>query len=349
MLAYQLFFASQRVAEPNSKYFRPPRKHPITPKPKRLLDQLREAIRVKAYSIRTERTYTQWVRRYILFHNKTHPKDLGETHVTAFLTDLAVNQNVTASTQNQALSALLFLYKYVIQRELDPLTIQAVRAKKPARLPTVLTKTEIRQLFAQLEAKNLLMAQLMYGSGMRIMECVRLRIKDIDLERGQLTIRDGKGGNDRITVLPQNVIPALKAHLVRVKRQHEIDLKKGYGRVYLPNALARKFNNDTDWAWQYVFPARRISKDPRSGTQRRHHTHPSSLQRAIRTAALHAKIDKRVTSHTLRHSFATHLLESGYDIRTVQELLGHKDVKTTMIYTHVLNRGPLAVRSPLDD
>ena len=318
------------------------------PKSRKLLDQLRDSVRLKGYSIRTEKTYAQWVLRYILFHHKIHPKDLNETHVEAFLTHLAIAQNVAPATQNQALCALLFLYKYVLKQELNPTTINAVRAKKSKRLPTVLTKNEINRLLAQMSGKYQLMAKLMYGSGMRIMECVRLRVQDIDFQNHQITVRHGKGGDDRITMLPLNLADPLKAHLTRVHRLHQIHLEKGFGTVYMPNALDRKLRSSSDWRWQYVFPASRLSIDPRSGIKQRHHTNPSSLQRVIKQAADLAQINKRVTSHTLRHSFATHLLESGHDIRTVQELLGHKDVKTTMIYTHVLNRGPLAVKSPLD-
>ena len=320
------------------------------PQPKKLLDQLRDAIRVKGYSIRTEKTYTEWVRRFIIFNHKTHPRDLGPAEIECFLTYLAVDQNVAAATQNQALSAILFLYQNVLKIDIDPNSINAVRAKNPKRLPTVLTKAEIKSLFTHLTGKYKLMAQMMYGSGMRIMECLRLRIKDIDFENQQIIIRDGKGGQDRVTVLPRNVHEQLREHMIRVQRLHQIYLEKGFGSVYLPGALERKYpQTNHEWKWQYIFPAGRISVDPRSGIHRRHPASSSSLQRAIKRAALLAEIDKRVTSHTLRHSFATHLLESGHDIRTVQELLGHKDVKTTMIYTHVLNRGPMAVRSPLDE
>jgi integron integrase len=323
--------------------------HP-TPKPKKLLEQLRNAIRVKGYSIRTEKTYAEWVRRFIIFNHKIHPRDLGSVDIENFLTYLAVDQNVASATQNQALSAILFLYKNVLKIEIDPNSINAVRAKKPKRLPTVLTKGEVKSLIIHLSGKYKLMAQMMYGGGMRVMECLRLRVKDIDFENQLIIIRDGKGAQDRVTVLPLNIREKLQEHLVRIQSLHQVYLDKGFGSVYLPGALERKFPQiNTEWKWQYVFPAGRVSVDPRSGLQRRHHASSSSLQRAIKRAAHLAKIDKRVTSHTLRHSFATHLLESGHDIRTVQELLGHKDVKTTMIYTHVLNRGPLAVRSPLDD
>ncbi|HBX69094.1 MAG TPA: integron integrase [Chloroflexi bacterium] len=318
-------------------------------KPKRLLEQLRDAIRLKGYSLRTEQTYLEWARRFIFFHQLKHPQEMGAPEIEAFLTHLVIDQDVAASTQNQALCALLFLYKYVIKQELDPTAINAVRAKRPTRVPTVLTKAEIQRLFLHLTDTYGLMARLMYGSGMRLMECVRLRVKDLDFAHLQIVIRDGKGGKDRITMMPHNLAESLQAHLIRTKRLHELQLEKGLGSVYLPDALERKLGCSTEWRWQYVFPAKSASIDPRSGLKRRHHIGETGLQRAIKHAADLAQIDKRVTSHTLRHSFATHLLESGYDIRTVQELLGHKDVKTTMIYTHVLNRGPLAVRSPLDE
>ena len=300
------------------------------------------------YSIRTEEAYLNWIRRYILFHHKRHPREMGAPEVQTFLTHLAVDENVAASTQNQAFSALLFLYREVLHQELG--LVDAMRAKKPKRLPTVLTKQEVQRLFQQMSGTHLLMARLLYGSGLRLMECVRLRVKDLDFEYRTITVRDGKGNKDRVTILPQSLVVPLQDHLRLVKRTHEEDLAKGYGTVYLPYALERKYTNaNREWIWQYVFPADRLSVDPRSGVVRRHHIHESSLQKAVRAAAQAAGIPKRVSPHTLRHSFATHLLEAGYDIRTVQELLGHKNVKTTMIYTHVINRGPYAVRSPLDD
>jgi len=316
---------------------------------KKLLDQVREAIRRKHYSIRTEEAYVSWIKRYILFHNKRHPKEMGSAEIQAYLTYLAMEQNVAASTQNQALSALLFLYREVLGKELE-FPINALRAKRPKRLPTVLTKEEALRVIGCLSGTYQLMAKLLYGSGLRLMECVRLRVKDVDFAQHQIIVRDGKGQKDRVTMLPDSVVISLQEHLQRVKRLHEADLARGYGSVYLPSALGRKYPNaDREWIWQYVFPSSRLSKDPRSGKVRRHHLSESSLQKAVREAARLAGINKRVTCHTFRHSFATHLLENGYDIRTVQELLGHKDVKTTMIYTHVLNRGGLAVRSPLDD
>ena len=315
--------------------------------PKKLLDQVRDAIRLKHYSIRTEEAYLNWIKRYIFFHGVRHPAEMGAAEVEAFLTHLAVKENVAASTQNQALSALLFLYRQVLHQELGPL--DALRAKRPKRLPTVLTKEEALRLIGCLSGTHQLMAKLIYGSGIRLMECLRLRVNDLEFERRAIIVRDGKGAQDRVTVLPDSLIPLLQEHLQRVKALHEQDLAQDFGSVYLPDALARKYPNaDREWGWKYVFPASSLSPDPRSGVVRRHHLHESSLQKAIKEAARLAGIVKPVGPHTLRHCFATHLLEAHYDIRTVQELLGHKDVKTTMIYTHVLQRGGLAVRSPLD-
>lgn len=320
---------------------------PASPSPK-LLDQVRATLRRKHYSYRTESAYIGWIKRFIHFHGRQHPRVLGEAEVVAFLSYLAVEEQVAASTQNQALSALLFLYREVLLHDLT-LTLSAVRAKRPKRAPTVLTEAEVDVVLACLSGQQLLMAQLLYGSGLRLMECLRLRIKDVDFSQQQIVVRDGKGMQDRVTLLPQRVVPALTAHLVEVRRQHQRDLARGYGSVYLPFALARKYPNAArDWAWQYVFPAATLARDPRSGELRRHHAHERGLQQAVQHAAHQSGIPKRITCHTFRHSFATHLLQHGYDIRTVQELLGHKDVKTTMIYTHVLNRGGLAVRSPLD-
>ena len=274
---------------------------------------------------------------------------MGSPEIEAFLTHLAVKENVAASTQNQALAALLFLYREVLNKDLDG-PIDAMRAKRPKRLPTVLTKEEVSKVIGFLSGTNQLMVKLLYGSGLRLMECVRLRVKDVDFAQRQIIVRDGKGMKDRVTMLPDVLIPPLQEHLRHVKRIHDDDLAKGYGSVYLPFALERKYPNaNREWIWQYVFPAYKRSTDPRSGAIRRHHIHESGLQKAVKRAAKLAGINKRVTCHTFRHSFATHLLENGYDIRTVQELLGHKDVRTTMIYTHVLKRGGLAVRSPLDE
>jgi integron integrase len=320
---------------------------PDTSRPKKLLDQMRDALRTQHYSIRTENAYVDWARRFILFHDKRHPKDMGQAEVQAFLTHLAVEQHVAASTQNQALSALLYLYRSVLEKPLE--AVDVVRARKPQRLPVVLTKAEAQRVIGAMSGVNQLMARLLYGSGLRLMECLRLRVKDVDFEQRAITVRDGKGGKDRFTILPESVIPPLRDHLARVRHLHAGDLKAGYGEVYLPDALERKYPNAArEWIWQYVFPSDRLSTDPRTGVNRRHHLDESGLQRAVRRAAKLVGLDKPVSCHTFRHSFATHLLEAGYDIRTVQELLGHKDVKTTMIYTHVLNRGGLAVRSPLD-
>jgi integron integrase len=317
-------------------------------RPKKLLDQVREAIRVKHYSIRTEQAYVSWVKRYILFHDKRHPADMGKPEIETFLSHLAVDLNVSASTQNQAFNALLFLYQHVLDREL-PQTINAKRAKKPKRLPTVMTKEEAQRVIGALSGTHQLMAKLCYGSGLRLMECVRLRVKDVDFGMNQIVVRDGKGTVDRATVFPETIKAPLEEHLKRVKSLHEKDLAEGYGRVYMPYALARKYSNaNREWGWQYVFPAKSLSTDPRSGETRRHHIHENSLQKAVKEAVRLAGINKHVSCHTFRHSFATHLLEDGYDIRTVQELLGHKDVSTTMIYTHVIKKGGKGVRSPLD-
>lgn len=320
----------------------------MNPQPRKLLDQVRDAIRRKHYSIRTEEAYVYWIKRYIYFHNKRHPNDMDGPEIESFLTHLAVEQNVAASTQNQAMNALLFLYREVLNKKLTH-SINAVRAKEPKRIPVVMTRDEVQKVISHLSGTHKLMAKLLYGSGLRLMECVRLRVKDIDFGQSQVIVRDGKGMKDRVTVLPKSVEPALQEQLSVGSVIHGQDLANGFGSVYLPNALERKYPNAKyEWIWQYVFPATKISKDPRTGIERRHHIHESSLQKAVKRAAASAGLTKRVTCHTFRHSFATHLLEDGYDIRTVQELLGHKDVKTTMIYTHVLNRGGLAVRSPLD-
>ncbi len=316
--------------------------------PPKLLDMVRERLRLKHYSIRTEESYVDWITRYILFHNKRHPQDMGRPEIEAFLTHLAVDGNVAASTQSQALSALLFLYRNVLEIEVDN-SIEIVRARKPSRLPTVMTKEEAMRVIGFMSGAHQLMAKLLYGSGLRLMECVRLRVKDVEFAQYQIIVRDGKGFKDRVTMLPASLVPFLQEHLQHVRLTHQLDLANGLGCVYLPAALARKYPNAArEWGWQYVFPSDRLSVDPRSGLARRHHIDESTLQKAVHQAARKAGLNKPVSCHTFRHSFATHLLESGYDIRTVQELLGHKDVKTTMIYTHVMNRGPLAVRSPLD-
>ncbi len=314
----------------------------------RLLDQVRHRCRVKHYSIRTESCYVDWIRRFILFHDKRHPADMGAPEVEAFLSHLAVNRNVAASTQNQALAAILFLYREVLEIEL-PWLEGVTRAKRPPRLPVVLSESEVQRLLAQLEGTPLLIASLLYGSGLRLMEALRLRVKDVDLERNEIIVRSGKGGKDRHTVLPARLIPSLRAQMDRVKTLHEQDLLDKLAPVYLPHALERKYPNaGRELAWQFLFPSERPSVDPRTSIRRRHHIHESRFQRAMKNAVRRAGLNKPVSSHTLRHSFATHLLERGYDIRTVQELLGHKDVRTTQIYTHVLNRGGMGVRSPLD-
>jgi integron integrase len=320
---------------------------PVSGSPK-LLDQVRDLIRVKHYSIRTERTYLDWIKRYILFHDKRHPKDMGATEVTAFLTHLAVVGQVSSSTQNQALSAILFLYREVLGIEL-PWLNDVVRAKLSQRLPMVLTRSEVRAILDRLSDDYALMGQLLYGTGMRLMECVRLRVKDVDFERLEILIRDGKGAKDRITMLPSSIVPLLQAQLLKRRALFDDDGRAGKVSVYLPDALAVKYPNaPREWGWQYVFPAGKFSVDPRSGIERRHHVDEKLLQRAVKRAVQAADIAKPATPHTLRHSFATHLLEAGYDIRTIQELLGHKDVQTTMIYTHVLNKGGRGVKSPLD-
>jgi len=314
----------------------------------RLLDQVRHVIRKKHYSIRTEQAYTDWIKRFILFHGKKHPKDMGESEISQYISFLAVKKNVAASTQNQALNAIVFLYKQVLKRELGDFGSME-RAKRPKRLPTVLTKNEADLVLTVMSGTNALMAKLLYGCGLRLMECLRLRVKDIEFEGNQVMVRDGKGQKDRVTMLPTQLKPQLIEHLKKVRIIHEQDLKHGFGEVYLPYALSRKYPNAAkEWCWQYVFPSKKISKDPRSGKCQRHHAHETALQRAVRNAARSFGISKPVSPHTFRHCFATHLLEAGYDIRTVQELMGHSDIRTTMIYTHVLNKGGMAVKSPLD-
>lgn len=318
------------------------------PRPRKLLEQVSDALRVKHYSYQTEKSYLLWIRRFILFHNKRHPKEMGGEEINAFLTHLAVEGKVAASTQNQALSALLFLYREVLHLELD-LDLDAVRAKRSRYLPTVLTPEEVKAIIVHLSGIHRLVVQVLYGSGLRLAEAQQLRVKDVDFNQRQLVIRNSKGMESRLTMLPETLVEPLQEHLLWAKRQHQQDLEQGYGSVYLPFALERKYPNaEREWSWHYVFPAERLSQDPRTGITRRHHLHESGLQRAIKQAVQKTGIPKRVSCHTFRHSFATHLLQNGYDIRTVQELLGHKDVKTTMIYTHVLNKGGRGVRSPLD-
>ncbi|MGH7356524.1 MAG: integron integrase [Candidatus Rokuibacteriota bacterium] len=317
------------------------------PKP-RLLEQVRAAIRARHYSPRTEKAYVHWIRRYIFFHGKRHPAEMGAPQVSQFLTHLAVRETVAASTQNQALSALLFLYRVVLGVEL-PWLEDIVRAKRPQYLPVVLTRDEVRAVLQRLDGVPRLMAVLLYGAGLRLLECCRVRMKDVDFSTNQIVIRDGKGRKDRVTMLPAAVKGALAAHVERVRGQHQADLRHGAGWVELPGALARKYPNaGREWGWQWVFPATRMYVDRVTGQRRRHHLHESVLQRAVKDAVRDSGIAKRATCHTFRHSFATHLLEESHDIRTVQELLGHQDVSTTMIYTHVLNRGPAGVRSPAD-
>jgi integron integrase len=319
-----------------------------SPPPPRLLDQVRATIRARHYSRRTEKAYVAWIRRFIVFHGRRHPRELGLDAITAFVNTLATTGNVAASTQNQALSALLFLYRDVLGSDM-PWVENVVRARRPARLPVVLTRDEVRTIIRRLHGVPRLMALLLYGSGLRLLECARLRVKDVDFGRHQLWVRAGKGDKDRVAPLPAVVRADLTRHLELVKQQHAADLQHGAGWVELPWALARKYPGaGREWPWQWVFPASRHYIDRETGQRRRHHLHESVLQRAFKEAVRDAGIPKRATCHTLRHSFATHLLEDDRDIRTVQELLGHRDLSTTMIYTHVLNRGPAGVQSPAD-
>ena len=310
---------------------------------------MRSALRARHYSRRTEQAYCLWVRRFIRFHDLRHPSQMGEPEINAFLNHLATEGHVSASTQTQALSALLFLYRHVLRRDIGTLD-GLIRARTSRRLPVVLTRDEVQRVLAQLDGDLGLIASLLYGSGLRLTECLRLRIQDLDFARGELTVRDGKGGKDRVTMLPDTLAAPLRRHLARVKDLHTRDLAAGWGSVRLPDAVERKYPHAaTDWRWQWVFPQRRRWRDLVTGGQGRHHIHETVVQRAVGDAVRRAGLTKRASCHTLRHSFATHLLEAGYDIRTIQELLGHKDVRTTMIYTHVLNRGGRGVRSPIDD
>ncbi len=322
---------------------------PTPAKQPKLLNRLCEALRSRHYSRRTEQCYCHWVKRFIFFHHVRHPAEMAEPEINAFLTHLAVKEKISASTQNQALSALLFLYRHVLDRVIGDLG-DVIRARKPKRLPVVMTREEARAVLSHLEGDKRLMAALMYGAGLRLMECLRLRVQDIDFARNELTVRDGKGSKDRRTMLPESLKPPFLAHLRKVRRVHESDLADGWGRVQMPDALDRKYPNaPAEWRWQWVFPQENRWKNTRTGEEGRHHVHETILQRAVKEAVRKAGIVKHVGCHTFRHSFATHLLESGYDIRTIQELLGHTDVTTTMIYTHVLNKGGHGVRSPVDD
>lgn len=321
------------------------RRNPRSP---RLLDRVRSAIRLRHYSLRTEEAYVGWIRRFIHFHNVRHPDEMGSVEVVEFLSDLAVSRGVAASTQNQALAALLFLYREVLGRELEGLD-SAVRARAPRRLPTVLTRDEVRTLLDQMTGTEALVARLLYGTGVRLLECLRLRVKDLDPGRRQITIREAKGGRDRAALFPARLEDELARHLDRVRLLFERDRTKNVNGVHLPNALARKYPGaGVSWGWQWVFPAPKLSRDPRTTKIRRHHLHETNIQRAIRRAAAKGNLHKRISPHTLRHTFATHLLEDGTDIRTLQTLLGHRSLRTTMIYTHILDRGPLAVKSPID-
>ena len=314
-----------------------------------LLDELKAAIRIRHYSRRTEEAYAGWVRRYILFNGKRHPREIGAPELQSFLTHLAIQKRVSASTQNQALAAILFLYREVLKVESFSLDV-AVRARRPERLPVVLTRQEVRAILGRMTGLPRLVAGLLYGSGLRLLECLTLRVKDIDFGGNEILVRDGKGQKDRVTVIPESAKDPLLCHLQRVQKLHERDLKQGAGRAPLPDALCRKYPNaDREWGWQYVFPASTRYYDRNDKIERRHHLHESVVQKAVKAAVREAKIAKAASPHSLRHSFATHLLEAGYDIRTIQELLGHRDVRTTMIYTHVLNRGGRGVRSPADN
>lgn len=316
---------------------------------RKLLDRVRMALRTRHYALSTEKAYIDWIYQYILFHHKRHPREMGAKEIKAFLSYLAVKRNVAASTQNQALCALVFLYREVLEIDPGDFSEDLIWAKKPKKLPEVFTHEEVQAVLRHLEGLYWLVGMLMYGAGLRLIEALRLRVQDIDFTSMKITVREGKGAKDRITMLPEIILPALQAHLKSVNSLHEKDLQAGFGTVYMPHALAKKYPcKNVEWAWQYVFPASKLSIDPRSGVKQRHHLDASAVQKAVKAAIKKAKIHKHASCHTFRHSFATHLLEAGYDIRTVQELLGHEDVNTTMVYTHVLNKGVLGVKSPAD-
>ncbi|MFM9102433.1 MAG: integron integrase [Cyanobium sp.] len=320
---------------------------PPIAQPPGLIQRYRELLQTRHYARRTVKTYEQWLRRFLRFHRMRHPQDMGSAEVNAYLTHLAVQEQVSASTQNQALAALLFLYRDLLEQELEIEGV--VRARTSQRVPVVLSEAEVRAVRERLDGEAALVVGLLYGSGLRLMEALRLRVKDLDLQRMAITVRDGKGGKDRLTVLPQSLVLPLQGHLLRVRSLHQSDLAAGWGQVLMPYALARKYPNaNREWAWQWVFPQQNRWRNKESGAQGRHHLDPSLIQKAVKRAVTEAGVTKQASCHTFRHSFATHLLERGQDIRTIQELLGHKDVSTTMIYTHVLNRGPLGVRSPAD-
>ena len=314
-----------------------------------LLNQVRDIMRTRRYSLQTEKTYIYWIKKYIYFHHIRHPKEMGANEVGAFLTHLAVNENVAATTQNQAMFALLFLYKEVLGVELERLNGKFTSAKQSTRVPVVLTREEVTAVLSHLSGVNWIMANLLYGAGLRLKECLRLRVKDLDFGYKQITVRDPKGGNDRFTILPDKLVEPLQKHLESVKIQHENDLKAELGAAHLPFAFDGKHSNAArEWKWQYVFPSAKISRDPHTGKLGRHHLHESGLQKAVKIGLNKAVVEKHASCHTLRHSFATHLLQNGSDIRTIQDLLGHKELTTTMIYTHVLQQNKLGVRSPLD-
>lgn len=321
---------------------------PTTDNKPKLLTQLSQAMRSRHYSRKTESTYIHWIKRFIFFHHVRHPKDMAEPEINAYLTHLAVKEHVSSSTQNQALCAIIFLYKYVLNRKIGDIG-EVIRAKQSRYIPVVMTKDEVKAVVGNLTGDKKLMISLMYGTGLRLMECLRLRVQDIDFGRNEITVRDGKGAKDRITMLPESLKEPLRQHLVKTKSVHESDIKDGWGYVLMPYALDRKYPNaPRDWRWQWVFPQEKRWKNTKTGEQGRHHVHETLLQKAVKEAVMKSGIAKRIGCHTFRHSFATHLLENGYDIRTIQELLGHKDISTTMIYTHVLSKGGHGVRSPFD-